>query len=428
MSEVIDVAFDDHERLGYLDEVRHHLPAFLSEVAYGRAEPLKDVSALLNLQARDLRRVVHTHLAFTESIVRFADVLPEALRRPLSSSLRPPNVSQAVRGPVDWAATFRARYQQGGDPTLYVVRPAERIFDTPENQALRWFLKSLTAAVVAIRPVESDGGGTMREGESWYPQVIDLGRQLAEANRHRWLSAVTPMRPTARTLSRLRSARDDFYATLLPEAIETFLRYTERPSASDITELLCQRYFEPRLNWQLFELVIALRVIRTFEDRLGAKRSPSRLLVGRARRPFARYEVCDDVIQLWYQCWPDINTRSLLHEARERHRLTAGASRPDFVIERRSGAEVKDVVVLEVKASRNPRTLGAGLLQLLGYLKERPELWPKPTPGWIVAPQSSAFEPGDAEDEPLWMVTADAVADAAAERVLPGAMVDRSQS
>lgn len=417
MSEVIDVAFEDAERGSYLDEVRAHLPAFLSEVAYGRAEPLGDVSALLNLRAEDLRRVISTHLAFTEPIIRFVDTLPEALRRPISSSLRPPVVTQAVRGPVDWAATYRTRYQQGGNPALFVVRPAERVFDTPENQALVWFLQELTNRIEAIRPVEADSGNIMG-GESWFPHVIDLSRHLAEAHRHRWLSAVKPVRPTALTLHRLRSARSEFYATVLPDAIESLIRYTERPSPEDITELLCQRYFEPRLNWQLFELVIALRMTREFEERLGTKRSPRRLLVGRAATPFARYEIGDEIVQFWYQAWPDIGTRSLLREARDRHQLDSGTTRPDFVIERRFNGSLADALLIEVKASSNPLTLGKGLVQMLGYLKERPELWPKKTPGWLVAPESPAFKQGPADGEPLWLINSDQFAEAAANRMV----------
>jgi hypothetical protein len=57
----------------------------------------------------------------------------------------------------------------------------------------------------------------------------------------------------------------------LPDAIEALWRYTENPSPEDITELLCEHYFEPRLNWQLFEVMIALRMARAFEQRLGTK-------------------------------------------------------------------------------------------------------------------------------------------------------------
>lgn len=419
MSEVIDADLADDERAGYLAEIREHLPAFLSEVAYGRAEPLADVSALLNLRSEDRRRVINTHLAFSESIIRFVQALPEALRHPVTSSLRPPAISQAVRGPVDWAATYRARYQQGGNPALFITRPAERIFNTPENQALLWLLRTLTDLIEAIRPVELDRSGVMRPGESWWPHVVQLGQDLAEALRPRWLSAVTPVRPSPLALNRLRSSRSAFYAELLPDAIAVVLRYTERPSAQDITDLLCQRYFEPRLNWQLFELTVALRLTQAFEARLGTKRSPIRLLVGRARRPFALYKLTGGAeIRFWYQAWPDIETRSLLYEARARHNLSAGSSRPDLVLERRSGGHLVDSILIEIKASRNSQTLGAGLLQMLAYLKERPNAWPKESPAWLVAPKSAAFQSGSAAGEPLWMVNADDFAAAAADRLL----------
>jgi hypothetical protein len=420
LSEVIDVSLSDDERLGYLTEVREHLPAFLSELAYGRADPLADVSSLLNLRPEDKRRVINTHLAFSEPIMHFVQSLPEAMRRPLTASLRPPVTAQAVRGPVDWGATYRARFQQGGNPAVFVVRSAERVFDIPENQALLWFLRALADLIEAIRPVETDTSGVMRQGESWWPHVVQLSRELTEALRPRWLSGVKPIRPSPLVFSRLRSSRRAFYSDALPDAIATMLRYTERPSPEDITDLLCRRYFEPRLNWQLFELVIALRLTRTFEERLEAKRSPTRLLVGRTQRPFALYELEEgDEIRFWYQAWPDIGARSLLREARARHKLAAGSSRPDFVLERRSGGHLVDAILVEVKASRNSRTLGAGLLQMLGYIKERPDAWPKDTPGWLVAPRSSAFQPGSAESEPLWMVSADDVAAAAADRLLP---------
>ena len=77
-----------------------------------------------------------------------------------------------------------------------------------------------------------------------------------------------------------------------------------------------------------------------------------------------------------------------------------------------------DSILIEVKASRNSQTLGAGLLQMLGYLKERPDFWPEETPAWLVAPESEAFEAGPAMGEPLWMVNADEVARAAADRLL----------
>ena len=239
-------------------------------------EPIRlaDVSALLNLRAEDRRRVINTHLAFTEPIIHFVQSLPEGLRRPISSSLRPPVISQAVRGPVDWAATYRARYQQGGNPALFVVRPAERIFDTPENQALLWFLQTLRAPprghpagrVRLLRRNASRGSHGGRTSPS-------CAGDLEEGLRPRWLAAV----------SRRARAACPRPAALLRHAPSTpnVARPRSRPCSvhrapgpEEITELLCQRYFEPRLNWQLFELVVALRLTRPSSS--GSARSGRR--------------------------------------------------------------------------------------------------------------------------------------------------------
>jgi hypothetical protein len=47
----------------------------------------------------------------------------------------------------------------------------------------------------------------------------------------------------------------------------------QEPSEADLTDLLCQRYFEPERNWQLYELVVALRIARAFAERRVASAS-----------------------------------------------------------------------------------------------------------------------------------------------------------
>ena len=72
MSEVVDTQFEPAERDALLDEVRYHLPAFLSSAAVEREDPVGDVSELLNLRATDLRRVVAVHLGLSAQVTAFA--------------------------------------------------------------------------------------------------------------------------------------------------------------------------------------------------------------------------------------------------------------------------------------------------------------------------------------------------------------------
>lgn len=409
MSEVIDTGFSAEEREALLDEVRYHLPAFLSSSAVEREDPVGDVSELLNLRTMDLRRVVAVHLGLSAQVTAFAAGLRTGLRRPITSSTRPRVVTQAVRGAIDWGATIRLQ-STGASVGLYVVRPARRVFDTPENRALAWALQRLEAALAAVVPT-SDAAGT-----GWSARLQTNLRAIQLARRHPWLREVPPERPDASTLKRLAVARTFFYKLLLPDVLRAMRRWMDAPSPADITELLCSRYFEPSRNWQLFEIVVALRLARAFAGISTGKRR-GRLLAGAGRAPFAAYRLPDGgEICLWYQAWPHAGGASVHTAARERHSIASGETRPDIVIERRGALPA--LVLLELKATRSASYLGQGLSQLLGYVKERPALLSEPACAWLVAPPSAAFDAAPPHSvEPLWVVDADSVAQAAVERL-----------
>lgn len=409
MSEVVDTQFSKEEYAALLDEVRSYLPAFLSSSAAEREDPVGDVSELLNLEARDLRRVVAVHLGLSAQVTAFAAGLRAGLRRPITSSTRPRVVTQAVRGSIDWGATVRLQSTSAA-VGLYVVRPARRVFDTPENRALAWALQRLEAELGAV----ASSPGIVASG--WSGRLQENLRFVQAARRHPWLREIPAERPDPGTLKRLAAARISFYKVLLPEVLRAMRRWLDAPSPADVTELLCTRYFEPSRTWQLFEVVVALRLARAFAAvSLGKRRA--RLLTGTGRAPFAGYRLSPDAeVFLWYQAWPPAAGDSLLSAARDRHGIGAGGTRPDIVVERRGVAPA--LLVLELKATRSGSYLSQGLSQLLGYVKERPHLLSGPACAWLVAPVSAAFEAAPPHPvEPLWVVDADSVATAAVERL-----------
>jgi hypothetical protein len=146
----VDTLFAPETRSALLEEVRSRLPAFLSPAATEQYDPAGDVRELLGLDDTDLRRVVAVHRCLSDPIRAFLAALPEGLPRPITSSERPPVAGQAVRGGIDWGATIRTRAVAAGDRTLFVTRPARRIFDVPENRALAWLIRSLDGYLRAI--------------------------------------------------------------------------------------------------------------------------------------------------------------------------------------------------------------------------------------------------------------------------------------
>jgi hypothetical protein len=214
----------------------------------------------------------------------------------------------------------------------------------------------------------------------------------------------------------LAAARTAFYKRSIPDALASIRRFVENePSADDLTELLCRRYFEPERHWRLFELVVALRLARKFaEASVGSRKT--RLLVGSGRAPYARYVLADgDEIRLWYQAWPWDVGGSAHQDACDHYGIDAGAARPDIVIQRMRNKTAIRALLLELKASRNPGTLSGGLLQMLGYLKDRPHLFTERPSGWLVAPPSDSFTSKDPDGRELWVVDSDEVAEAAVD-------------
>jgi len=414
----VDTDLPPAERNKYLAEVRTYLPAFLSAAATERSDPVGDVSELLNLRLGDLRRVIAVHVALSDEVRDFVASLASGLRSPITSSDRPAISTQAVRGPIDWSATVTARAISGWNTATFVVRPAQRVFDTPENRAFKWLLERLDVELGRITRAEIDETSGVHD-KSWFMQVAANRARIQSAYRHYWLREIPPQRPDALARRRLHASRSAFYKHRILDVMALLWRVVDNePSTEDITDLLCRRYFEPARNWQLYELVVALRLARAVAEHAAGKRK-GRLLVGAGRTPFARYVMPDgDEVRLWYQCWPLDIGQSLHDDARAHYNIGGDSSRPDIVVERRREGTTVDAFVLELKASRNDATLSGGLLQLLGYLKDRPDRFTRKPSGWLVSLPSPTLSAANAEHRELWVANSDDIAAAAVQRLM----------
>ncbi len=324
-----------------------------------------------------------------------------------------------MRGPVDWSATVSRRALEAGNPSLFVVRSAQRIFDTPENRALVWLLDRLQASTrVALREVSAEPSELPQSGSApgWAAQIQRLSNQVHAARKVKWLQGIGPEMPTPATIKRLRASRSFFYARRVAPAVQAVVRLGN-PSGDVLAEVLSRRYFEPAQTWLIFEVYVALSLARAFAKASGKPRK-TRLLIG-SREAYARYAYDDgSEVALIYQEWPPSSGRSLRGETSKRHDLKPSSSRPDIFIVR-SGPD-PDAAILELKATYSSGYLGAGLSQLLGYLAERPEVWKHKPAGWLVAPASDAFADRSADEgEALWIVSASRVPEAAVERFVP---------
>ena len=407
----IDSSMEPALRAVMLSEVQELLPAFLSAASIERDGPVNAAVELLGLPESDLRRVLAVHMMLSRPVRELVAALPTGVRRPLTSSVRPRIAGRSVTSGIDWAATSRHRATSSPLGDIWVTRPANRIFDIPENRALAWVLRTIDErGVMAIDPLGEASG-------AWAEEIRTVTATVRRARRTAWLESVPPTWPGDEVYFRLKADRMGFYRLRVTEAARYLRRLLVAPSAADIVDALSQRYFEPKQDWKLFEIAVLLR-ITTALSAVGSRANPTRLFHDNKTRPFAVYRLTSTrQVRVWYQTWPPATRPSELNDAIRHYELPSGGTRPDIVVEVVDDGVPTSALLLELKASGSGMYLGSGLSQLLGYMRDRPALFADAASGWLVAPASSNFVSKDHGGRSLWMTSADDVAAAIVARV-----------
>jgi hypothetical protein len=401
-----------------LDEVRAYLPAYLSSPARVHRQSLEDVRELLRLEMADIRRLVAIHVCLSSQVTGFAEALADGMRNAPASSARRAAATRSVRGSIDWGGTVRQRAMTGNDRTLFAIRTAERDFDTNKNRVVAWLVSEIGRALrTAAGSWSRDPPGTpgLLKGD-----LTAMTAKIAQARKTIQLESIETRSPNADAVRAMRTSRRAFHREHVAPAAELMLR-ADDPGPKVITEILCEMLFEPDTAWRLYELLIALRLARAFDNpELGLAPAPMRLLRGAANPGgYATYRRPDGgTVELTYQGWPKDSAESARAQAAALHGLKTKASIPDvLMIHRDADREIVDVVVLELKASLKGGYLAQGLSQLLGYVGEHPRLLAQRPAAWLVAPDE-AFTAADAEaGSPLWIVGASEIGQRATARM-----------
>ena len=100
---------------------------------------------------------------FGEFARLISELRPRALLRKLpQTTRREKTTSSEVRGRIDWLATLRNSFSQGGLLTTFVISRSDRHSDVPENRALIYVLRKLAAAGRELTPLLSPSSPASR--------------------------------------------------------------------------------------------------------------------------------------------------------------------------------------------------------------------------------------------------------------------------
>lgn len=121
-------------------------PAWFRHLAGPRGR-LGDVTAacfLLHRTPADGEPCVHRFLFQTAPI----------LLQQLSRTTEPQRVvlHGRIRGKIDWSSTYKVRYSEDANPTVFVCQQSWRRFDRPENQLFKFLLHQIQSCLDRVPP------------------------------------------------------------------------------------------------------------------------------------------------------------------------------------------------------------------------------------------------------------------------------------
>lgn len=348
--------------------------------------------AISDFTIEDFGRLKRIHFCLSDAVVQYVENLQERLRRVKTANRRERQQTRgAIRGAVDWQATTRLRYAEGGgDRTKFSCKTPYTEYDIDENlvvKKLLWVIHSTVQDEFANIDYEW-------RTDAWPSDRITMFDRIYARNVHlNRIQDGESITVTPRMLNTARSARYALYTT----AYTLYDRYRRLMDGNynddDIVKLLSDTLIIPERLPRLFELFCVFRLLRALE-RTDLRLQP----VERGSSQIARLESDQRVVDVYHDASGglsfhvpfseieavDVDYFQRYRNAIERHQELIGAflgreshpslysGRPDLLIEVYDSPEREtptDVCIGEIKYSDNLQTFSRGLKELIEYME-----------------------------------------------------------
>ncbi len=144
-----------------------------------------------------------------------------------STEQHPVEYHAQVRGRILWNATYKARFSEEYNPSIYVCSQVRQRYDNPENQLLKYLLEHIEAGLKTIPAFIHKGTCYLPQGENRLPQSIARRLEALETTIHRLKRSArlreisAPHEISERHLLRAQTSRTEEYN----DAAELFFMY-----------------------------------------------------------------------------------------------------------------------------------------------------------------------------------------------------------
>lgn len=325
----------------------------------------------------DLRRLAACHMTVRTDRDRLLDSAERLVRVMPASVQRQREVFHGyVHGRIDWQRTAQARIASGDpfDPTLFACESIDRRYDTDLGRLIKACLISIGQLGNLAGLPETKAGSTETLGEITR-RVSRRALTLAQEVKLRSVRHVDAA--TLRNVPALVERYPELSSLVefLQEYIRLF-RAEERPGLADVVG---PEVFRPNANSKVFELQVAVEVMRSLEDQGFDLSRPVSLLPNGAS-PLGSFRRGEFEIDLWWQrnAWDVIKVQKLSGawaKLLQANRLSIDPLIPDLIL---YAPAKQRLVVIEVKLTESERGIATereGLRDLLAYSADLKGCW-----------------------------------------------------
>lgn len=342
------------------------LEAFLGKLEHG-GDDIAHLASLVDLLSGRYDRFMDADLP------HLLDLL--AVEARYEDTIIGPALTQNAR----WDRTSIGRLSGWLRPGQYVSRTGRRSHELPENLLLRWLVADLANAIVGIR--------RRSKGSRLHDILETIAVRADQARGHHLFGAISePLRlePVMLSSARLRRRPEYTKAADLAARRSMLSDGSEEARWHAVLMLLAVGWLEPVDIDDLFELYSLVMVLDVMSQELELGDPDEFGLVLPGRKQVAMFARSFGNLKVFFNQSPKtaIGIRGRYGAVINGHAgVTGSERRPDIlvVLERPDGR--RDMLIIEMKKSRDGTYLSDSIYKVFGYLHDFAACWPTATSG-----------------------------------------------
>ncbi|GAB4310821.1 MAG: hypothetical protein Kow0019_08950 [Methanobacteriaceae archaeon] len=355
------------DRKDVLNYVKDKLHLYLYSEALPRIEyPLIE---LMDLSETDFEYLKMVHFLLSPEVKNLIEELPKLLRN-LSHSTQKETIEckGIIRGRIDWGLTFKERYTRGfNDPSLFICKPASKMYDLPENQLLKymlWRIRILTENIDIKIPEELYEVDTFN---NWIELILYRYIKIKDAFKHVYFQSINmPRVITPKIIQRTNNHRNKSYQTVI-KCHDLYEKLFNVKNEDVLLKLIEKQILEPLNNDKLYEIYVLFKILDYFE---GLEGDLEMGLIKPGLDYMARYMSENINVTIYHQQMPPIfSQHSKNKEIFEFYDLYVGLRRPDIILEIET-TEKNLYIIIEVKRTQERGYIVDSVYKVLGYLSD----------------------------------------------------------